>query len=825
MKNFTFRQILPYITAVLVFLAITMVYFSPLLEGKRLFQSDIVHFTGGSKEISDYRAQTGKEPLWTNSMFSGMPAYQISTVYAGNKIGFFDRILTLGLPMPANLVFLYFLGFFILLLVLKVDPWLAIAGSVGFAFSSFFFIIIDVGHNSQALAIGYMAPVLAGIILTFRRKFILGGLLTAFFLSLEIKANHPQITYYLMMIILILGSAELVRSIREKGFSKYILSAGIIIVAVALALLTNITSLWATYEYGKYTIRGKSELTTEKENRTSGLDKDYATQYSVGKSETMTLLIPNFYGSAADGKIGENSAIAKVLRQNNQPDEVVEQFTSQPVPPMYWGDQPWTSAVYVGAVVVFLFVLGLFIVKGSLKWWVLAATIVSILLSWGHNFMALTDFFLNYVPGYNKFRAVSMILVIAELCIPILAIMAVREFFDPENDKKKFLKPVIISASITAGICLIFAAVPDIFMSYSGPNDAMYAQNYHIPDWLVQAVREDRKSLLQSDAFRSMAFILLATGVLILGVYKKLKKEYAFLILGALILVDMYPVCKRFLSDKSFTSKSKVETPYEMSAADQQILQDTTPDYRVLNLTVSLFNDASTSYFHKSIGGYHGAKLRRYQELKDYCMDPEIQKFSHTGNTTDLPVLNMLNARYFIIPDTARRPISFRNYSALGNAWFVRNFRMVDNADAEIKAVKEFDPHDLAVVDKKFKDDLNNWEPSRDSSDFIRMLKYSPNDLVYSSHSAKPGLAIFSEIYYPKGWNAYIDGKPAPHFRADYILRAMMLPAGDHNVEFKFEPTVYFTGEKISMVSSVGLLLLIVVAAGFGIRNAIIKKS
>ena len=820
MKKFTFKQTIPYLSAILLFLVITLIYFSPLLEGKKIFQSDIAHFIGASKEIADYRAQTGKEPLWTNAMFSGMPAYQISAKFTGNQLGYLDKVMMLGLPHPANLVFLYFIGFFILLLVLKVDPWLAVAGSIGFAFSSFFIIIIDVGHNSQAQAIGYMAPVLAGIILAFRKKYLIGGIITAVFLSLEIKANHPQITYYLMIIALILGAMEMIQSIKDKYFVTFLRSIAIIAVACILAVLTNITSLWATYEYSSFTIRGKSELSTEKENRTSGLDKDYATQYSIGKAETMTLLIPDFYGGASDGSLSPNSAVAKILRENSQSEEVVKQFTTHPAPPLYWGIQPWTSPVYAGAIIVFLFVLGLFIVRGAMKWWLLTATIVSILLSWGHNFMPLTDFFLNYVPGYNKFRAVSMILVITEVCLPILGILALKEFFDPEKDKKRLLKPLLIATSITAGICLVFAILPDLFMNFVGPKDSMYAQNYQLPEWLVQAVRDDRKNLLVMDAFRSMIFIILTAGLLMAILYKKIKIQYAYLILIALILIDMFPVAKRFLNDKSFTSKSRVVNPYEPSTADQRILQDTTPDFRVLNLTVDLFNDASTSYFHKSVGGYHGAKLRRYQEIKDYCIDQEIQQFAHSMNTKKTPVLNMLNTRYFIIPDTNKNPFPYKNINALGNAWFVKEFKIVANPDAEIKALQNIEPRDMAIVDKKFENELKNYQPSRDSSDFIKLLKYYPNDLSYLTHSRSNGLAVFSEIYYPKGWNAYVDGKLIPHFRVNYVLRGMVLPAGEHQVEFKFEPQVYYTGEKISLISSISVIFMILIVGAIEIRKA-----
>ncbi|MEI7664370.1 MAG: hypothetical protein WCK34_19335, partial [Bacteroidota bacterium] len=409
MQKINFKKFFPYLAAIAIFLVVTLVYFSPLLEGKKILQSDIVNFKGVSKEIVDHRAKTGQEPLWTNSMFGGMPAYQVSVNYTSNLVGQLDKVLTLGLPHPANLVFLYFLGFFILLIVLGIDPWLSIAGASAFAFSSFFFIIIDAGHNSQAHAIGYMAPVIAGIFLTMKRKYLWGGIMTAVFLSLEIKANHPQITYYMAMIVLLLGLFELIEAIRKKGLAPYFKAVGVLVIALLFAVLTNITSLWATWEYGKYTIRGKSELTSNKENKTSGLDKDYATQWSYGIGETMTLLIPDFYGGSSSLKIGENSKVAEAMKTNGLPDETIRQFTQQPLPFMYWGAQPFTSGpVYVGAIICFLFILGLIIVKGPYKWWLLSATILSIVLAWGHNLMPVTNFFLNYFPGYNKFRAVTM---------------------------------------------------------------------------------------------------------------------------------------------------------------------------------------------------------------------------------------------------------------------------------------------------------------------------------------------------------------------------------------------------------------------------------
>jgi len=811
MKNINFKKFLPYLAAIAIFLVVTMVYFSPLLEGKKILQSDIVNFRGMSKEIVDFRAQTGQEPLWTNSMFGGMPAYQISANYTGNLVGHLDKIMTLGLPHPASLVFLYFIGFFILLIVLKVDPWLSIAGAAAFAFSSYFFIIIEAGHNSKAHAIAYMAPVMAGIILTMNRKYLWGGLMTAIFLSLEVKANHPQITYYLAMIAILFGLFKLLDAIRSKEFMPYVKGVSVLMIALVFAVSTNLTSLWATWEYGKFTIRGKSELTTEKANRTSGLDKDYATQWSYGIGETMTLLIPDFYGGSSSARVSQSSKIAESMRANNIPNESISQFIGQPLPFLYWGAQPFTSGpVYVGAIIMFLFVLGIIIVRGPVKWWLLTTTILSVLLAWGHNLMPLTDFFLNYLPGYNKFRAVSMILVIAEFTIPLLAILAVKELTEKRTDRKKMFRSLQIALGITAGITLFFALMPGALLSFVGSGDAYMQQQYQLPEWLMQGIREERQRILRLDAIRSFIFIILAAGTLWAILFDKIRKEYAFIALTIFILADMFTVNKRYLGNDSFTSKARVENPFEPSAADQQILQDKDPDFRVLNLTSNTFNDAGTSYYHKSIGGYHGAKLRRYQELIDYGIQNDIRTFARSMSNDSTPVLNMLNTKYLILPNSEKQPAAFPNSKALGNAWFVSQFQLVDNADAEIKAVTNFQPSNLAIVDKSFADQLKGLQPARDSLDMIVLDKYAANELNYHYKSKNQGLAVFSEIYYPKGWNAYIDGQPAPHLRANYVLRAMVLPAGQHKITFKFEPKVYSIGEKVSLVSSSLLLLLLV---------------
>lgn len=820
MKNTDIRKFIPYIGAIIIFLIITFAYFTPLLEGKKILQSDIVNFQGMSKEIVDFRAKTGQEPLWTNAMFGGMPAYQVSTVYKGNQLGFLDKVMTLGLPHPANLVFLYFVGFFILLLAMGVNPWLSVIGAAGYALSSYFFIIIEAGHNSKAHAIAYMAPVIAGMILTFKRKYLWGGLLTAVFLSLEVKANHPQITYYLAMIAVILGIVKLIHAVRFKELVSFFKAAGILVIAALFALLTNITSLWATWEYGKYTIRGKSELTTEKHNRTSGLDKDYATQWSYGIGETMTLLIPDFYGGSSNIRVSDKSKIVEAMRSNGVPDESIRQFTGQPLPFIYWGSQPFTSGpVYVGAIFIFLFFLGLIVVKGPIRWWLLTATLLSIVLAWGHNLMPVTEFFMHYLPGYNKFRAVTMILVIAEFAIPLLGILALKEIFDGNSDRKKTFNALKTAFAISAGICLVFIVMPGVFLNFSGARDAMYQQNYQLPDWLMQGIRDERLRLVRLDALRSFIFITLSAGLIWTVVFGKLKKEYAFVILLLLVIADMFPVNKRYFGNESFTSKSRVENPYEQSAADAEIMKDQTPGYRVLNFTVDPFNDASTSYFHKSIGGYHGAKLRRYQELIEHHIQKEMQIFAGSMSTDSMPVINMLNTKYFILPGRDRSPMPYTNVNALGSAWIVDAYKVVDNADAEINALENLRPDSLAIVDRQFSGFLENFTPVSDTNARVAMTSYAANALEYQYTSSTPSLVVFSEIYYPKGWQAFIDGQPAAHFRANYVLRAMVVPAGDHKITFRFEPSVYSTGETISTATSILLIILVLAMAATEIRK------
>mgnify|MGYP001435788171 CR=1 FL=1 len=797
------NKIKPHLIVLLLFSAISFTYFTPILEGKMLDMPDIQHYIGMSKEVVDFREATGEEALWTNSMFSGMPAYQISAKYSNNLIRYVVKVISLGMPRPISLLFLYLLGFYLLLLSLGVDYRISAIGAIAFSFSSYLFIIIQAGHMTKAHAIAYMPMVVAAVLYTYRGKILLGGLLTALAVSLQLYANHLQITYYLVLILLLIGLVQFIKDLRSNTIIEFTKRTGVLFLAALLASGTSFTRLATTMEYGKDSTRGKSELTTNLDNKTTGLDKDYATAWSYGIAETFTLLIPNFYGGASQGKLTTDSETYKELRKRtSNAKQLIKQL------PLYWGDQPFTSGpTYAGSIVIFLFVLGLLFVKSEMRIWLVMATIMSIMLAWGKNFMGLTEFFLDHFPGYNKFRAVSMILVVAEFTLPLLGFIALNRFLDSNQDninhstitKDRALK---LAFYIVGGITLIFALTPSLFFDFIGGQDANLQKN----GWPVEALQSDRAGLLQADAWRSFIFITLTFGVLLMYLRSKIESKYVILVVGILVISDMWTVNKRYLNDDNFERKRKVEVPYQATSADKQILRDRDPNFRVFNQSVSTFNDASTSYFHKSIGGYHGAKLKRYQEL--------IENHISKGN---MSVLNMLNAKYFISPKGKVQ----QNYEALGNVWFVNNISIVENADAELLSLGDFLPSKTAIVDRRFRDQVfgknNNIDTSvslfEDISDYsdseISLIEYKPNYLSYRSISDYPGIAIFSEVYYNKGWNAYIDGELKPHFRANYILRGMRIPQGEHLIEFRFEPAVYKNGEQISLVCSSILLLLL----------------
>lgn len=789
------KKLTPHLAAIALFAAIALTYMSPLLEGKELFQSDIVNFLGMSKEIVDFREETGEEALWTNSMFGGMPAYQISVLYPNNWAKKIMSAFKLGVPKPADYLFLMMAGTYLMFLMMGLGWRYALLGAIGFGLASYSVIIIEAGHNSKAHAMAYMAPVLGAILLTYRGKLMLGSALLALFLSVQIATNHLQITYYLLMVVLILGATYLAYAIKNQTLPQFFKATGLMVVAALIAVGPNVSALWTTADYGEETMRGKSELSAKQES--TGLDKDYAMRWSYGVAETFTLLIPNFMGGSSQGSLDEKSESYQSMVEKGIPKSQAKGIIANL--PLYWGTQPFTSGpVYLGAIICFLALLGFLIMEAKNRWWLLTALVLSILLSWGHNFAIFSDFFFYYVPGYNKFRAVSMILVIAQLILPIAAVLGIKKFIE-STDQELMRKKLLIAAGSVGGICLLFTVMPGAFFDFSSANDGQLIQA-GFPDWLVAALLDDRKSLLQSDAMRSLVFILITAGILFAVMMKKLKANVAILLIAGLTLIDLVQIDKRYLDNDDFVSARKNKNVISPTAADQQILADDDPNFRVINLAANTFNDSKTSYFHKSIGGYHGAKLKRYQELIDSCI-----------SKTNLAVLNMLNTKYFITPDKEGRPTVRRNPLALGNAWFVEEVKLVNNADEELAALSDddFNPENVAIIDKRFSEQLEGFAPSADSSANIYFLEYQPNYLKYETEASKEQLAVFSEIYFANGWNAYIDGELQPHWRANYVLRSMRIPSGKHTIEFKFEPKVYATGEKISLAGSILLVLFV----------------
>jgi len=804
-----FNKMVPYLTAVVLFLVISVVYVSPVLEGKRLVAQDMQMFQGMSKEIVDYRDSTGEEALWTNSAFGGMPAYLISTAYNGDLWARVQRWIT-SLPRPADLLFLNFLLFFVLCLAFGANVWVSFAGALAYGFFSFFFVIIQVGHMTKAHTLTYFALVVAGVIWAYRSRPVAGSLLAAIGLSWMLSANHLQMTYYAGIMVAIIGLTYLVAAIREKTLPAFLKASGLLVVAVLLAVGTNFARLYTTYEYGKYSTRGKSELTTDEKNQTSGLDKSYILDYSYDLGEAMTAFIPRFKGGGMSEPLGENSEVYRFF-EKNQGKAAAKRVASGL--PLYWGTQPISNApFYYGAVLCFLFVFGLFIVKGKDKWWIAAVVVVSFLLSLGKNFPLLSNFMIDHFPGYNKFRDVKNVIVIQQFAMALMGVLAVRELYLARYKKEELLKKLKYAWFILGGFALAFVIMPGIAGNFSGPTDARLVQAGW-PDQLLEALRSDRRMVLRTDAFKAFVFVSLAAGVIWLYVNQKLKATYALVLWVLLILADMWPVDKKYLNNDNFERKSQVAVPFKASKADQQILSDKDPDFRVLNLTVSVFNDASTSYFHKSLGGYHGAKMERYQELADHQLFPEIQRLiggfkdpsSIDSVMQSLSVINMLNTKYFIY-DPNSKPL--QNNYALGNAWFVDDMQLVENSNEEIAALDGFDPSEKAIVDQRFAGQLKDVRFGGANESTIRLLEYRPNYLKYKASvgSGMP-LAVFSEIWYPKGWKAFIDGKETGYIRADYVLRALPVPAGEHEIEFRFEPDSFYIGNKIALASSFMLLL------------------
>ncbi len=787
-----------------IFIALCFVYFSPALQGKSLMQQDVLQAQAMQKEIRDFQLKDGKAPLWTNSMFGGMPAYQIWTQYPNNVTTYIVSSFHALFPNPINIVLLYLLGAYLLFVVLRMNPWLAAAGAIAFAFSSYNFIIIEAGHGNKAVAISFFAPILAGIILTFRRKYLIGAILTALFLALEIRANHIQMTYYLFIALLIFVGIELYHALKNKTAKDFAKSFGYLAAATILAVAVNAGALWTTYEYGQESIRGKSNLKTEKSLPNNGLDRDYAYQWSQGLGESITFLVPNAYGGASSPQLDENSEVVKTLIRHNIPADQALGFAKGL--PTYWGEKPFTSGPwYFGAIICFLFVLGLFIVKDRLKWWILSATVLVLFLSFGKNWPLVSDLFFNYFPLYNKFRAVESILVIAGFLFPLLAILAVREVASPTRKPKLLFNKFKYSVWITGGLLLILIVFPTLLFNFKAPNHEDFVKqllqvtnnDQAFADSISHALIQDRISLTRMDAIRSLIFVLLGAAFIWALIKKKINQQPAFILLAGLILIDMWSVNRRYLNNENFVEKNVLEQQFQPREVDQLIMRDTTPGYRVLDLTIPTFSSATSSYFHKTIGGYHAAKLKRFQEVLD-------KQFKNAINED---VLDMLNTKYVITADSVQSQKIQNRSSACGPAWFVQSIMYVKNADEEMAAINSFDPRKVAFADEKFKSLIDDKKVGYDPNAGIKLTDYHPDHLTYEYSAGRNVLAVFSEIWYDKGWNAYVDGEKIPHFRANYILRAAELPGGNHKLEFKFEPRSYYTGETISLIASIILIL------------------
>ncbi|TWO32931.1 YfhO family protein [Seonamhaeicola sediminis] len=797
---FSFKKFLPHILILLGFVVISLAYFSPVLQGKVIFQNDIKQYIGMSKQQKDFRAETGEETYWTNSAFGGMPTYQLGAIYPNNYIKKLDLALRF-LPRPSDYLFLYLLSFYILLLVLKVDFRLAAIGALAFGFSTYLIIILGVGHNSKAHAIAYMPLVLSGILLTFQRKYITGFLLTTVAMGLEIVSNHFQMTYYLLLLVIVLGIVYLVDAFKKNVLPHYFKSVGILVLAVMLSIGLNATGVMATQEYVKESTRGKSELTIHPDGSpkevTSGLDRDYITQFSYGLVETFNLFIPRFMGGGNSENLGKDSHTYEAYRKLGA--SHAQALEASEYAPMYWGKQPIVEApAYVGAVVLFLFILGLFLVKGRLKWWLVGGTMLSLLLSYGKNLSFLTDFFIDYVPLYNKFRAVSSIQVILELCVPVLAIFGLVKLLNNFEKNEEKLKALKYTTVITGGLALLFLLLKDTLFNFSGASDGIYIQNYGQD--FIRAIKEDRKAIFTTDTIRTLVLVVLSAATIFYYLKGKLKEQWLIVIFGALILFDLIGVNRRYVTNDDFVPAISMNKPFTANTADKEILNDKS-HFRVFDISnEGLQNRTKASYFHNSLNGYNAAELKRYREVFDFYVAKN-----------NINVLNMLNTKY-IIADGEEGIISYVNDKANGNAWFVKKLNVVETANEEILALDSLDNKNVAIFSRT--KNLLKKQRGRvyelDSTASIILKEVKPNYLKYESNNSNDGFAVFSEVYYGNGWKTFINGEPTTHIRVNYTLRGMSIPKGKHTIEFKFDPDVVKTGSNIALGSSIlfGLLVL-----------------
>ena len=853
-----FKKILPHIIAIVSFIAISFVFFSPVMEGKKLFQSDMAQFDGASKELHDYEKASGEGANWANAMFSGMPSYQIAFPQSNNIFNTIAPPLTLwNRSFDAGIFFIMMLGFYVFMCSMGAKPLISAFSALIYALGSYNVIIITVGHITKAWAMAMIAPILAGMILVFKRKYISGIIIFTLSLGLQIYFNHIQITYYTLIAALILGITYLIYAIKEKQIKNFALSCGALIIAAVIAVMPNSSHLALNAEYAKHTMRGGSELSIKANdnanNNKKGLTIDYAYAWSYGVSETLTMLIPDFRGGGSSDNRWESLAENRLQEiQSTQPAQAshpqINQVVNQYAGSTYWGEQPFTAGtVYFGAIVIFLSLLGFLLIKGAERWWLLFATIVSILMSWGNNFMILNEFLFNHLPLYNKFRTPSMILVIANVTLVITAFLGLKEFFNKEIDNNKKTTSLFISGGIVGGFCLLCALLPDLFASFTSSQDSVFETM--LGNSFIQALYEDRKSAFTSDALRSFIFIAIAFVSLFLFAKDKLKKEIiVIVIIGIASVIDLWQVDKRYISNDNY------KKPYELEIQSTPALETIKADveakninhYRVYNMAVNTFNDASTSFYVPSIGGYHGAKLQRYQDIISFHLtNPnyvqkdlndtsllktnQIRQFFYTYQQQikcpNLQVLNMLDTKYFILPVGQEGGTAIENPEACGAAWFVENIKIVNTADEEILALNDFNPQYTAILNKEFASQLQNKDFSNADQQATITLQESPNknpDLkIYKTKSTTAQLCVFSEIYYKDGWKAYIDGKEAPILRANYVLRALEVPAGEHTIELRCEPDTLKTFNIINLIGSI-LIVIFVIGA---IALPFIKKK
>jgi hypothetical protein len=814
--NNWFKQNGIHLAIIGIFFAISFVYFTPAFKGKALGESDVTRAQSTQKEIMEYRAKDSTI-LWTNQILGGMPAFQIWAPYSGNITTHIINELKTIFPSPIDTILLLLLGVYFLLCVLKVNPWLSAAGALAFAFSSYNIILMVAGHANQVFAIAFFAPILAGIILALRGKYLLGASLTAFFLALEIRANHLQMTYYLLIAILLLVGFELYNAIKGKTLAAYIKAIGYLAVAALLAIAVNASLLWSTYEYSNYTIRGKSNLTQNTKEASTGLTKDYAYEYSQGVAECITFLIPNAYGGGSSTPIGEGSNVAKVLTDKGIDATQAENFAQRM--PLYWGEKRFTEGPnYYGAVVFFLFVFGLIVVRNRIKWWLLSAAVLAMVLSWGGNFPSISNLFFDYFPLYNKFRTVDSFLAITMLCLPVLAFLGVSEVVNT-TDRAPLLKKLLLAFYITGGICLVFLAIPDMFFSFRASNtqttlvepltQQVFQGNAALANDVVAALVKDRISLARADAFRSLILVLIAFALLWAFIKQKINVTILSIAFLVVTLIDLWQVDKRYLKDESFVDRQDVQAPKPRDI-DQLIMRDKDPDFRVFDVTQPIMTDSFTPYFHKSISGYSAARLKRFDELVNSQLSSGINQ----------DVLDMLNVKYIITADQKTQNVTMHsNATACGHAWFVKGVKYAPNADKEMQAISSFDPQNEAIVDQQYSKLIDEKQTALDTLGSIKLVSYNPDHLVYESGSVTPQVAVFSEIYYNKGWKMLMDGVEKPYFRADYLLRAAQIPTGNHTIEFIFHPASYYTGEKISIASSTIMMLALLGALFMEVRR------